>query len=405
MKDTKFYQEILGLKEPWRVESVDLDVAEKRIVVRIEYRQGTLWVSEQGERLPCHDHVEKFWKHMDTCGFETLLSARVPRVRTPEGKVETIPVSWAQKGSRFTLLYERFVIEVLLACRAVSAAAKLLGLSWDQVHAIMERAVERGLERRELGGLRYVGLDEKSFGSGQSYISVMSDLEGSRVLEVTDGNDKESVAILWECLPEEVVDALEAVCTDMSGHFSASVPEYAPQADLVHDRFHVSAHLNEGLAQIVRAENKRLQALGDERLKGTQRLFGYHPDHLKEEDALRFSEIRDSNLKSARAWAIKESFRAFWDYSYEANARKFFAKWYGWVCRSRLKPLIKKAKMIKDHFDNLLTYLRHRISNAAAEALNSRIQALKAAAHGFRSFLNYRTRILFYLGKLDLFPL
>jgi transposase len=405
VKDIDFYAQILGLKEPWLVEAVDLDVVEKRVVVRLGYRKGTLWATPQGERLPCYDHVERHWKHMDTCGFETLLSARVPRVRTPEGNVETISVPWAQKGSRFTLLYERFVIEVLQACRTVRGAAQLLKLTWDQVQAIMERAVKRGLERRDLAGLSHVGLDEKSFGKGQSYISVMSDLDNSRVLEVTDGNDKSSVSMLWECIPAEVVESIEAVCTDMSGHFSASVAEYAPHADLVHDRYHISAHLNKALSKVVSAENKRLQEMGDDRLKGTQRLFGYDPDHLKEEDALRFDEIRDSNLQSARAWSIKETFRSFWSYTYEANARKFFKSWYGWVCRSRLKPMIKKAKMIKNHFENIITYLRHPISNAAAEALNSRIQSLKSSARGFRSFLNYRTRILFYLGKLDLYPL
>ncbi len=406
MKNTEFYRQILGLERPWVVEEVDLAVSEKRVVVRLGYEAGTLWASEDGEhRLPCHDHVERFWKHLDSCGFETLLAARVPRLRLPDGRVEPIPVPWAQKGSRFTRLYERLAIEVIRASASVSAAARLLGLSWEQVHGIMARAVERGIERRDLTGLRYVGLDEKSFGAGQSYISVMSDLEGSRVLEVTDGNDAQSAGVLWECLPPEAVEAIEAVAADMSGHFKTSVGQYAPEAELVHDRYHISAHLNQAVSQVVRAENKRLRALGDERLKGTQRLFGYHPDHLQEEDALRFDQLRGSDLKSARAWAIKENFRRFWDFRYQANARKFFKAWYGWARRSKLAPIKKAAKTLKNHFENIITYLRHPITNAATEALNSRIQSLKSAARGFRSFLNYRTRILFFLGKLDLYPL
>ena len=166
----------------------------------------------------------------------------------------------------------------------------------------------------------------------------MTDLEGSRVLEVTDGNDKQSAAVLWQCLPEDVTAGLEAVAADMSGHFGASVADYAPQADLVHDRYHISAHLNKAVSQVVRAENKRLQAMGDERLKGTQRLFGYNPDHLREEDVCRFSQLRHSDLKSARAWAIKENFRRFWDFRYEANARKFFAAWYGWLAALNSSP-------------------------------------------------------------------
>ena len=113
MRDTEFYEHILGLRTPWMVEGVKLDTGSKSVEVRVGYPEGTLWASEAGERLPVYDHVERRWRHLDTCGFETLLVCRVPRVQTPEGKVETVPVPWAGKRSRFTLLYERFAIEVL----------------------------------------------------------------------------------------------------------------------------------------------------------------------------------------------------------------------------------------------------------------------------------------------------
>jgi len=405
MRDTELYEGILGLTPPWKVEKVQLDTGKKSVEVKVGYKEGTLWASEQGERLPVYDHVERRWRHLDTCGFETLIICRVPRVQTPEGKVETVPVPWAGKRSRFTLLYERFAIEVLLACRSMSAAAALLGLSWDQLHLIMERAVERGLERRELEELRHVGMDEKSFAKGQSYVSLLTDLDAGRVLEVMEGNDREAADFLFATLPEEALAAIEAVCIDMSGHFAAAAREAVPEAALVHDRFHISAHLNDAVADVHREENRRLQKLGDERLKGTQRLFGFDPDKLNEEQALKFAELKGSDLKTARAWAIKEVFRRFWYYSYEGSARKFFQSWYGWASRSRLKPIIKVAKMLKRHFENIITYLRHPITNAVTEGLNSKIQAIKSNARGFRSFFNYRTRILFFCGKLDLYPL
>ena len=405
MRDIEFYEHILGLRTPWRVEAVKLDTGSKSVEVRVGYAEGTLWASEAGERLPVHDHVERRWRHLDTCGFATLLVCRVPRVQTPEGKVETVPVPWAGKRSRFTLLYERFAIEVLLACRSVSAAAELLGLSWDQLQAIMERAVERGLARRDLAGLRHVGMDEKSFAKGQSYVSLLNDLDRGRVLEVEPGNDRAAADQLLAALPAEVGAAIEAVCIDMSGHFGAAVRAALPAAALVHDRFHISAHLNDGVVAVHREENRRLQKLGDERLKGTQRLFGFDPDKLDEEQAVKFAELKGSDLKSARAWAIKEVFRRFWYYRYEGSARKFFKQWYGWASRSQLPPMIKVAKMLRRHFEHIITYLRHPITNAVSEGLNSKIQAIKANARGFRSYLNYRTRILFFCGKLDLYPL
>jgi transposase len=406
MKDTDFYEQILGLREPWEVQEVELSVKSKKVTVSVGYREGTLWACpESQERLPCHDHVERKWRHLDTCGFETILRARVPRVRGSDGKVWTVPVPWAEKGSRFTLLFERFVVAVLLGTQNITAASGLVDLSWDQLHRIMERAVERGLERRDLETLRHLGMDEKSFAKGQSYVSVMTDLDEGRVLEVMDGRDMSAGEMLLATLPDEVKEQIEAVCIDMSGSNQGAIEKELPQAAIVHDRFHISAHLNDGVAKVHREENIRLQKQGDERLKGTQRLFGFDPDHFNDEQALRFQECRDADLKTARAWAIKEMFRRFWDYRYEGNARKFFKEWFGWASRSQLKPMIKVAKMIKRHFENIITYLRHPITNAATEGLNSKIQSVKASARGFRSFFNYRTRILFFCGKLDLYPL
>ena len=102
-------------------------------------------------------------------------------------------------------------------------------------------------------------------------------------------------------------------------------------------------------------------------------------------------------MKVARAWAAKELFSTFWDYQAAGWARRFFKNWFGWVSRSRLKPVIEVAQMLKRHWDNLLTYLRHHITNAVTEGLNSKIQSIKSAARGFRSFKNYRVRILFFL--------
>ena len=122
---------------------------------------------------------------------------------------------------------------MLLACCSVSAAAELLGLSWDQLQLIMERAVERGVERRGLEELRHVGMDEKSFAKGQSYVSLLTDLDAGRVLEVMDGNDREAADLLFATLPEEALAAIEAVCIDMSGHFAAAAREAVPETALV----------------------------------------------------------------------------------------------------------------------------------------------------------------------------
>ena len=178
-----------------------------------------------------------------------------------------------------------------------------------------------------------------------------------------------------------------------------------PQADLVHDKFHIAKHLNEAVDTVRRQEHKDLMAQGDETLKNTRQLWLFNPLNFSDEQAADFEHLKLSGLKVARAWAIKELFSKPWTYCYEGSARKFFKNWYGWAARSKLKPIIKVAKMIKRHLENILTYLRHSITNAVTEGLNSKIQSIKFNARGFRSFQNYRTRILFFCGKLNLQPL
>ena len=328
----------------------------------------------------------------------------MPRADCPEHGVKTVPVPWAEAGSRFTLLFERFAIEVILASRSLTQAKELLGLHWDSLQRIMNRAVERGLERRELKRLRYLGLDEKNFCRGQSYISLLTDLEGSRVLEVIEGRDQAAAELLLATLEEKQLAQVEAVAVDMAGYYVTAVEAAVPEAAIVHDKFHIAKHLGEAVDKVRRQENKELLREGDETLKGSRQLWLFNPQNLSPEKRVHFAKLKDLNLKVARAWAMKELFTELWSYSYEGSARKFFKKWFGWASRSRLRPMIKVARMLKAHLDNILTYLRHPITNAVTEGLNSKIQAIKANARGFRSFLNYRTRILFFRGKLSLYP-
>lgn len=403
----RHYGLLLGIKSPWGVSGVKLDLAGKRVEIGLEWAQGQgVSCAQCGRECTMADHApERTWRHLDTMQFETLIRARVPRSNCPEHGVKTISVPWAEPGSRFTLLFEQFAVDVILACRSLTQACDLLGLDWDAVQRIMDRAVRRGLQRRELEGLAHVGIDEKSFRSGQSYICLLTDLDQSRVLEVMEGCDQVTAQALWQSLPEPQRQGIEAVALDMAPAFIAASRAAVPQAALVHDKFHVAKHLNEAVDAVRRAEHKDLMAEGDETLKNTRQLWLFNPLNLSEEQAADFEHLKWSGLKVARAWAIKELFSKLWTYCYEGSARKFFKSWHGWAARSKLKPVIKVAKMIRRHLENILTYLRHPITNAVTEGLNSKIQSIKSNARGFRSFQNYRTRILFFCGKLSLQPL
>lgn len=399
------YRQLLGLTVEWTVKRVDLSIPEKRLVIVLEHSGKADACPECSQSCPVHDHAAvRQWRHLDTMQFETILEAAVPRVRCERCGVKTCSVPWANKHSRFTLLFEAFAVEVLQACSGISAAAALLRLGWDAAHDIMSRAVDRGLGRRQVETVKHVGIDEKSFGRGQDYVSLMTDLDDSRVLEVVPGRDEEAANTLWETLPSAQRESIAAVAIDMSQAFENSVRQQAPQADIVHDKFHISKHLNEAVDKVRRQEHKVLKQQGDKRLTGSKQLWLFRSENIPEDRVLDFESLKNQELKTSRAWAIKENFRWFWSNCYAGNARKYFNQWYSWASRSRLEPIIKVAKMIKQRLPNVLTYFKHHITNAISEGFNSRIQALKANARGFRNFQNYRTRILFFCGKLDLTP-
>ena len=403
----KHYALLLGIGSPWEVKAVDLNLEAKKVEIELSWQWGVAAkCPECGRECSIHDCApERTWRHLDTMQFTTLIRARTPRADCPEHGVKTMRVAWAAPQGRFTLLFERFAVDVLLASASVVQGCALLGIGWDTAQEIMRRAVQRGLERRQLERLKYLGMDEKSFRRGQSYVTLLTDLEESRVLDVVEERTAEAAGQLWDTLSPEQKQAVEAVAVDMWEPFIQTIQRQVPEADIVHDKFHVSKYLGEAVDKVRRQEHKELLAQGDETLKGTRQLWLYNPQNFNSEQAEEFSTLKDLQLKVARAWAAKELFSKFWAYQEEGWARRFFKDWFGWVSRSRLKPVVEVAQMLKRHLENLLTYLRHHITNAVTEGLNSKIQSLKSAARGFRSFRNYRIRILFFCGKLNLYPL
>jgi transposase len=399
------YRLLLGLDDSWDVVDVQLSIKEKRVEIELAHRNNNPVVcSECGAACSIADHAaERTWQHLDTMQFETRLRARLPRAKCAQCGIKTCTAPWAEPHSRFTLLFESFVIELLQACGTVSAVAKLMNLNWKSIHAIMARAVERGLLTRDLQEVEQVGIDEKSFGHGHNYVSVLTDIGEHRVVEVVEGRDEEAANKLWKSLGLAAQN-VKAVALDMWPAYAKATETHAPQAEIVHDHFHVSKHLNGAVDQVRREEHAHLQKHGDETLTGSKQLWLFNPENLSDEQAIQFAPLKKAALKTAKAWAIKDLFREFWEYRYAANAKKFFSRWYRWADRCQLKPIKRVAEMIKNHLPRLLSYFRNRITNAMSEGFNSKIQQLKSAARGFRNFANYRIRILFFCGKLQLQP-
>lgn len=400
------YARLLGLESPWKVTRVKLNVERLRVNIFVEYSPLTGTCPECGAECRVYDHSPaRTWRHLDTMQFETVLYCEPPRIECAKHGVKTMSLPWAGKHSRFTQLFEIFALDVILASRSLKDAGRLLHLSWDQLHSIMKRAVERGLERRDNDEIAWVGMDEKSFRKGHNYISLINDLEEVRVLDVAEGREgKVAAELIEKALDEKQREMVCGVAIDMSAPFIKAIRRHLPNADIVHDKFHISKHLNEAVDKTRRKEQRKLLKNKDERLTGTKYSWLKGMENLSEEALDQVESLAQSELDVAKAWYIKELFRHFWTRRDAVFARSFFERWYKEAFKTGLPEIRKVARMLKKHLENILTYFESYITNAASEGLNSKIQAIKANARGFRNFENYRISILFFCGKLELSP-
>lgn len=217
MRDTALYRQVLGLTQPWSVSRVALKVEEKRVDVWVDHPAGQTWSCPKCQAmLSCRDHAEeRVWRHLDTCQFETYLHARIPRVDCPEHGVLNVSVPWAEARSRFTLLMECLIIDVPEQCATVTGACELLGVSWDEAFGVMQRAVARGQARKEDLPIRHMGVDEKAYRKGHSYMTVVCDLNRSTVEYVAQDRKAESLAGYFQSLSPHRLQAIEAIAMDM----------------------------------------------------------------------------------------------------------------------------------------------------------------------------------------------
>jgi len=405
MRDRELYQKILGIESPWEVVDVELDLPGREVRVHLKNTEPKPPCPVCGKPSSRYDLRPRRWRHLDTCQYPTILVAEVPRVECAEHGVHQVHVAWSEAGSRFTALFEALVIDWLKEA-SLAAVADLLNLSWQAVSGIQQRAVARGLARRAQRLPRRLGVDETSYQKRHEYVTVVIDQEAGTVVHVADGRGRETLDTFFDTFSWEERAEVESVAMDMWPAYIASVGTKIPGAQdkIAYDKFHVAQHLSQAVDQVRRQENRTLVAEGDEQLKGTKYLWLRHPDRLSDEAWQAFEPLRESALKTARAWAIKELAMSLWRYHARGWARRAWLAWFKWAIRSRLEPIREVASMIKRHLNGILNAIVLGVTNARSEGINAKIQWIKYTARGFRNRERFRTAIYFHLGGLELYP-
>ena len=404
MKAEQFYGDLLGLTPEWEVTSVDTNLADMEVHIHVQYTKRKAKCPETGQQCSIYDHrSDRAWRHLNTMQFKTYIHCRVPRVKNQEGKVVTIEVPWADKTERFTYLFEGIVIQTLEATKNQTATAKLVDTSFDVVNRIMHRSVKRGLQRRHIrDDLSQIAIDEKSFKRGHQYVTIVFDSEASAVLDLARGRtQKDTEYLLESTFNQSQLEKMEVVSMDMWKAYINAVSRKMPQAKIAHDKFHLVKYLTDMIDKVRRKEVKEQELLR----KSRWTLLKNYQNHT-EKQRLQWEAILNTNLETAKAWRVRETFKDIYDTALNGTAKlwSMLLKWINMSGKIQ-NPIIQKVvTTFYDHLPGILNAIKTKATNAIAEKLNGKIQELKSVGKGYRRYENFRSAILFFNGKLDLYP-
>src|SRR5215469_1068999 len=403
------YKDIVGVQTPWAVTAVTKDEKLRKITVRIEHDPEAAINCPICDRYTkLYDHRIRVLRYLDTCQYETFLEVHVPRVSCKKDGVQQIAIPYAEKHSRFTSRFESAII-IWLQDSPISAVAENFRLSWDEVDGIMQRAVKRGLSRRQKQKIRNLGIDETSYQKGHKYSTIILDKDSGSVIDVLDDRKAETLETWFKTQEQVNLSGLKSISMDMWDPYIKAVKEaFADAEDIIaFDRFHVSKHINEALDKVRRREHASFQKLtGESPLSKTRFQWLVNSNRTDNRTGKRkvFLSLSKLNLETARAWRIKETANSLWDFVYMNAAQEAWKKLLRWISLCRIPEMIKAGKTIRNYFWGILNAIRLKATNGLVEAKNNSIQRIKRMACGFRNRDRFRNAILFHLGNLDLSP-
>jgi transposase len=405
----EFYKNLLDITDPWEVTSIKRDSKIREVTAIVGLKAGMpLLCPICGMIAKLHDHRFRRWRHLDSCNHKTIVEADIPRVECPGHGVKQIAVTWALKGSRFTAEFESTVL-LWLQRDPISTVAENFALSWDEVDGIMSRAVRRGLVRRERTSPKNIGIDETSFQKHHQYVTVILDKDTDTIIDILDDRRADTLKTWFETQAKSDFSQLQSITMDMWDPFINAVKKSFQDAEnlIAFDRFHVSQHFGRALDK-VRAEEHRsfMGDAGESPLIRSKYQWLTNSQRTDNRATRRkeFLQLTRLNLKTARAWRIKEAATSLWDYSYMGAAEKNWKHLLGWISRCRLKPMMVVGDMVRRYFWGILNAIRLKANNSMLEAKNACIQRIKKIACGFRNKKRFKTAIMFHLGGLDLQP-
>jgi transposase len=403
MNNKSLFAQALGIGAPWNITSIDFSENNKKLDINIDFVRGSTFEDEspvtgETKEYKAYDTLTKTWRHLNFFQYECYLNARTPRIKREDGSIRNILPPWSGKMMGFTMLFEAFLME-LCVNMPISKTSKMTNISSHKLWDMLDLYVDHSRHDEDYSGVDTVGIDETSIAKGHQYISLFVDLKKKKTIFVTEGKSNKTVIDFAEDLKNHnaAPDQIKEVSCDMSPAFIKGVKENLPNANITFDKFHILKIINEAVDKV-----RREESINNPILKNSRYVLLKNKQNLTKKQQKKMTELTMSklNLKSVRAMHIRENFQEIYKSDTIKQFTKNLQKWYFWASHSKLKPMIKAAKTIKNHWDGIVRWKISQINNGILEGLNSVLQAAKRKARGYK-FKHFRTMAYLLTGKLD----
>ena len=382
--------EVLGGWEGDSIERIDVHKKEGKAHVSIDLvpLPGIARRCSGCDRMvtQIHDTTFRWVRDVTILEAETWLWLGRVRVACPHCGPKVEALDWLAPYSRLT---RRMAENVVRLCRVlpIKHVAEYLGLTWDTVKATDKAYLEESLGPVDLSGVEQIVMDEFAIHKGHRYATVIVDASNKRVLWVGRGNGREDIRPFFEKLGPEGRQRLKAVAMDMNGAYEKEVRYQCPLVEIVFDLFHVVAKYGREVVDRVRVdESNRLRDDKPARkvIKGARWLLLRNRENVKREDRIKLDELLQANRKLTTVYVLKDDLKHLWNYVYEGSARRFWEQWYSRAMHSRIEPLKKFARRLKEYLPGILAHCRWPLHTSLLEGINNKIKVLKRKAYGFR---------------------
>lgn len=358
-----------------------------------------------GQRGPTYDHLgERRFFHVPLWGMAVFLLYAMRRVNCPRCGVKVERVPWSD-GKHFLTVACQWYLAGWAKRLSWQSVADVFGVSWHYVYASVAMAVAWGRAHIDLSGIEAIGVDELHCGHGQEYVTVVyqTDPGHRRLLWVGRSRTVKTLLGFFRWLGKERSMRLRFVCSDMWKPYLKVIAKKASGALHVLDRFHIVGHLNKAVDEVRRHESGELRRTGYEPvLTGSRWCFLKKPSNLTQRQKPRLRELLRLNLRTVRAYLLKEDFQFFWTYASATWAGRFLDGWTGRAMRSRLEPMKKVAWMLRGHRELILNWFRARkaISAGVVEGFNNKAKLATKQGYGFHTFHCLQMALYHKLGDL-----